>query len=127
MCALAKHWTDVPALGVGVVYWPQLDPLLTGATGLVDVLEIEPQAFWYEQRGPGGPLRCDSRIIDRLQSLPQHKIVHSVGCPIGGSLPPVGYSPIQSSLSFFQCLTAVVYSLPMKGLSRWRCDAEVGV
>lgn len=73
---------------LGVVYWPELEPLLAEGCGLVDIIEIEPQAFWYEQFEAGGALRVDERLIDRLQELPQEKLVHSVGCPVGGSTPP---------------------------------------
>jgi len=35
-------------LGVGVIYWPQLAPLLEGCGELVEVLKIESRFLWLE-------------------------------------------------------------------------------
>jgi hypothetical protein len=37
-------------LGVGLVYWPELDPLFGPEGPALSVLELEPQAFWEKPR-----------------------------------------------------------------------------
>lgn len=78
----------LPELGVGLVYWPELEPLLK-QEGLVNVIEVEPQALWYELDRPTVPYLADPEVLQRLQSLPHPKLIHSVGIPIGGSRSPV--------------------------------------
>lgn len=60
---------------VGLVYAAGLDGVV--ASGLVDLLEIEPEMYWYE-RG----------VLDRLRAIPLPKIVHGVGDAIGGTVVP---------------------------------------
>ncbi len=72
-------------MGVGITYWPSLAPLLEDES-LVDCLEVEPQFYWRELGGHGGPLRA-SEELEKLRQRPQVKLIHSVGCPVGGSLP----------------------------------------
>jgi uncharacterized protein len=76
------------ALGVGIVYIPGIEPLLQHGTELVGVLEIEPQTIWFETLAIDEPYRPDSGALERLKMLPQAKIVHGVGFPVGGSRPP---------------------------------------
>lgn len=71
-------------LGVGLVYWPALFPFLEQHGHLVDVIEIEPQFYWREVGGRGGHLR-QAADFGRLRDLPHPKLLHSVGCPVGGS------------------------------------------
>jgi uncharacterized protein (UPF0276 family) len=72
-------------LGVGFVYWPELEPLVKEA-GAADVLEIEPQAFW-EKVSQQGCMRYRPNwpLLRALAAHPQHKLVHSVGNPVGGA------------------------------------------
>jgi uncharacterized protein len=78
---------NLPELGVGLTWFAGLEPVLHVNSALIDVLEIEPQALW--RRDPNG----DGLVVDqtslaalRERSLP--KLVHSVGVPVGGTLPP---------------------------------------
>jgi uncharacterized protein (UPF0276 family) len=73
------------ALGIGVVYSPKLAGVLD--LDLVDVLEVEPQAFWQTTGDPGAPLRIDKDLFSDLRAMPQHKLVHSVSLPVGNSRP----------------------------------------
>ncbi|AQZ63406.1 Uncharacterized protein conserved in bacteria, NMA0228-like [[Actinomadura] parvosata subsp. kistnae] len=73
---------ELPELGVGLVYWPEHDGLLD----LVDVVEVEPQVFWFPARAPGGPYELDARAFQRLARIPKPKLVHGVGCPVGGTV-----------------------------------------
>jgi uncharacterized protein (UPF0276 family) len=72
-------------LGVGVVWWPPLDALCHHREGLVDVIEAEPEAYWvpsYNGRG------FRSFLPGALEHLPQPKLLHGVGAPLGGTAPP---------------------------------------
>jgi uncharacterized protein len=75
-----------PALGVGLIYTPALLPLLEAHPDLVDVLEIEPQTTWIETPDPERPYLVREHVLKHLAELPGHKLVHSVGTPVGGSV-----------------------------------------
>lgn len=74
----------IPELGVGLVYWPRLEPLLDS----VDLMEIEPQSYWHRTEDPETPYRVDESSLRMLGAVPLPKIVHGVGFPVGGSEPP---------------------------------------
>lgn len=81
-------------LGVGLVYLKELDELFREGNPHLSVLELEPQTLW-EKAYPAGITGGVSYIpnaaaIARVAALPQHKLVHSVGFPIGGSVPHPG-------------------------------------
>ena len=78
----------LPVLGVGVIYTPALEPLLAAEADLISVVEVEPETLWTSTADPAEPYRPDRSALDRLRALPQPKLVHGVGFPIGGSRPP---------------------------------------
>ena len=53
---------------------------------LFDVLEFEPQTAWVELPGAPTTYRPDERVLDRLAADSRHKLVHSIGTPIGGTV-----------------------------------------
>jgi uncharacterized protein (UPF0276 family) len=69
-------------LGVGVVWWPSLDALCRDREGLVDVIEVEPEAYWVPTSG-GRKFR--SFLPGALEHLLQPKLLHGVGAPLGGT------------------------------------------
>lgn len=74
---------------VGLIYAPGLEPLFR-RPGLVDVLEIEPEQYWYERDGEVDVHRTAwSRVVD----LPLPKLVHGVGTAVGGTVQP-GHRPL---------------------------------
>jgi uncharacterized protein (UPF0276 family) len=73
-------------LGVGVVWWPELNPLCEPSEGLVDVVEAEPEAFWRPW-GAG----FHSKLPDALAHLTQPKLLHGVGAPLGGTCGPPAF------------------------------------
>src|SRR3546814_256555 len=75
----------LPESGVGIVYFPALEPLLDAGKGLIDVIEVEPQPLWLKDSGGGCP-RLDERAFDRLLARPQRKLVHGVGIPLAGTV-----------------------------------------
>lgn len=78
----------LPDLGVGIVYWPAIAHLVEAVGEAVDVLEVEPQPFWFAPATAGQPYQVDRRALEHLQRLPQPKLVHGVGFPIGGPAAP---------------------------------------
>ncbi|MBK8099097.1 MAG: DUF692 family protein [Planctomycetes bacterium] len=71
----------LPELGIGIVWWPGLESI-TAEPGLIDVVEIEPQAFFLETH-PRGRVLCPEAVVDELRGLPHRKLLHGVGTPIG--------------------------------------------
>ncbi len=74
------------AHGVGVIWWPELDPLCRPGEGLVHVIEAEPETFWVPREDAPG--RFTSPLSQSLRHLPQPKLLHGVGAPFGGSVRP---------------------------------------
>ena len=74
-------------LGVGLVYWAALDPLFgTGGPDL-GVLELEPQTLWEKVCDNGvWQYRSNEALLDRVAELPQAKLLHGVGHPVGGTV-----------------------------------------
>ena len=82
------HGYDMHAREVGIVYVPSLEPLLAHP-GLIDVVEIEPQAFWLEGDGDGpGRYTLYEEGWRRVRALQVPKLLHGVAFPIGGARPP---------------------------------------
>lgn len=78
----------LPILGVGVIYSPALKPLLEAEPDLACVLEVEPETLWTFTGDPAAPYRPAAAALAGLLELPQPKLVHGVGFPVGGSRPP---------------------------------------
>ena len=76
----------LPELGVGVTWFSGMEPLLHANAGLIDVLEIEPQTLLRRQ--PHSKIVVDSAAIEAVRQQPHAKLVHSVGLPVGGTVPP---------------------------------------
>lgn len=83
-------------LGVGLVFSPQLLPLLGSGSEAASVLEIEPQTLWQLSRAnPRRPYWLNRERLAELVALPQAKLIHSVGLPVGGARP---HEPAQLEL-----------------------------
>jgi uncharacterized protein len=105
-------------LGVGVVYTPRIARVLD--FGLIDVLEIEPQAFWQATGDPDDPIRIDLDLFSQLSALPQQKLVHSVTLPIGNSQP---HHPRELE-GLAQSIVALGAPYASEHLSFNRCDVR---
>jgi len=79
---------ETDGLGVGLVYWPGLEPLLEAGGPSLTSLEIEVEAFWLADPDPRSPPRLDPRAVQRIAALPQAKVIHGIGGPVGGSRGP---------------------------------------
>lgn len=78
----------LPELGVGVIYTPTLQSFLESEPDLVSVVELEPETLWRFTGDPAEPYRPDWDALELVRGLPQAKLVHGVGFPVGGSRPP---------------------------------------
>ena len=78
---------NLPELGVGVNWFPGLEPVLKANEGLIDVLEVEPQSFWRREKDATG-LLLDRASLEGLRLHKVPKLVHSVALPIGGTVAP---------------------------------------
>ena len=79
----------LPELGVGIVYSSALEPLFADHPEIADVLEIEPQTTWLERPDRPGEILVRPEVDDHLAGLPFPKLVHSIGTPVGGSIPGI--------------------------------------
>jgi uncharacterized protein (UPF0276 family) len=82
-------------LGVGIVYWPALAPVLR-SRDLCAVVELEPQSLWEKVAGPHGyRYRLNEPLLDEIAQLPHPKLMHGVGQPVAGTTDdPVAYLPL---------------------------------
>jgi uncharacterized protein (UPF0276 family) len=80
---------NLPELGVGLTWFSGLEPVLQANAGLVDVLEIEPQTF-CRRKPNGNTLIVDQPSLNILRQRQLPKLIHSVGFPVGGTVPPQG-------------------------------------
>jgi uncharacterized protein (UPF0276 family) len=78
----------VPELGIGLTYHPVLDRVLENHAGLIQVLEIEPQTHWVQPDPTVVSYAIDEPALRKIKSYPFHKLMHSIGFPVGGSRAP---------------------------------------
>lgn len=116
---------DLPDLGVGIVYFPALEPLLKAGSDVIDVLEIEPQHYWIKQPGAtknsADQYHLDERAFERIAQWPQQKLVHGVGIPVGGSL-SLNYSQLKPFVESIQRINPAWFSEHLAFLRA--CDAK---
>jgi uncharacterized protein (UPF0276 family) len=90
-------------VGVGLVYWPGLHPLVVD--GLVDVIEVEPQAYWQRNLRPHAePYKVNISAIETIASFGLPTLIHGVAFPVGGSVPPEqsSFAPLDRCLQLLQ-------------------------
>jgi uncharacterized protein (UPF0276 family) len=76
------------ALGVGMIYTPQLDGVIEAAADLIDLVEVEPQTLWRRAEGAAERYTVDRVQLARVQSLACRKVLHGVGFPVASVRPP---------------------------------------
>lgn len=75
-------------LGVGLIFVKELLPLLQAGDEAVSVIEVEPQTLWRLSRANGRDEYAPNYdLYQALAELPQPKLLHSVGVPVGSSRP----------------------------------------
>jgi uncharacterized protein (UPF0276 family) len=85
----ANPGPGLPELGIGVVYSAGLEPLFDQFPEEIDVIEIEPQTMWLENPSKPEEILVKPELDDHIASLPFRKLVHSIGTPVGGSVPGI--------------------------------------
>jgi len=75
----------LPQLGVGIIYSPAIVNI-NFPKGLLDTIEIEPQTLCI--RNSKDQLKIPTEVFEGINKLPYHKLVHSIGAPVAGSLLP---------------------------------------
>ena len=81
---------------MGIIYSPEIEPLVQSHGDLIQVLEVEPQTLWMQISAEGeARYKTPDGLVNHLADLPGRKLIHSVGGPVGGSLPP---APVQLDL-----------------------------
>lgn len=73
---------DLPELGVGVMWFAGLDPLVQASDELIDFYEVEPATFSF---GPGTPTTSDGPLAG-LVARGRPVVAHGVSCPVGGTV-----------------------------------------
>ncbi|MEA3039553.1 MAG: uncharacterized protein QOE79_2066 [Sphingomonadales bacterium] len=79
-----------PRLGPGAVYFEAFDGLFHRHPDLIRIAEIEPSGGWIKAPGDDGAVRSNPAALQRAAELPQPKLVHGVGWPVGGTVSPDG-------------------------------------
>jgi uncharacterized protein len=79
---------SIPELGVGLIYFSGMESAVQSLSGYIDTIEIEPQTSWFKESLESDVFTYDRDFTAFLNSLPQPKIFHGVGFPIGGTILP---------------------------------------
>jgi uncharacterized protein (UPF0276 family) len=77
----------VPSLGVGIVYTPGVEPALADGTDLAQIVEVEPETLWLPAGDGRAGHRIEPTLEENVRRLPQTKLIHGVGFPVGGTKP----------------------------------------
>ncbi|MEA3009346.1 MAG: uncharacterized protein QOJ91_1038 [Sphingomonadales bacterium] len=77
-----------PGLGPGAVHCEAIHSLFLAHPDLIRVAEIEPSSGWIKAPGPEGAIRSNALTLELVAGLPQAKLVHGIGWPIGGTVCP---------------------------------------
>ena len=78
----------IPELGIGLTYHPALDRVIEHHADLIQVVEIEPQTHWIQPDPFNTHYVIDQSVLQKIKDLPFHKLMHSIGFPVGGSRLP---------------------------------------
>jgi len=80
--------TDINELGIGLMCFPGLEAVVTSLSGYIDVVETEPQTTWFKESPESDSFCFDPHFAHFLADLPQPKIFHGIGFPVGGTFLP---------------------------------------
>lgn len=72
----------------GITYFPGMEACLQSLKPRLQILEVEPQVIWHPGRDESAPFEIDEQALERIKALPYRKLLHGIGFPVGGSLPP---------------------------------------
>lgn len=80
--------SPVDDLGIGFICFPGMETVVQSLSGHIDLVEIEPQTSWFTESPESDSFRFDPQFAAALIDMPQPKIFHGVGFPIGSTLLP---------------------------------------
>lgn len=72
-------------LGVGIVVFPDLLPLLDDIGDLVDLYEVEPQTYWLPSADTTSPWRPDFGAYEEIVGRGRPVLAHGVSAPVGSA------------------------------------------
>jgi len=78
----------LPELGVGFTFFPALENFIRSNINDIDVIEIEPQTFWYNTGRRNEYYKVNQDIVNIIKSFEVKKLIHSVAIPLGGTTMP---------------------------------------
>ncbi len=81
----SANWRDLPELGVGLVYMAGFAPAIAEAADALDFIEVESQQHWLRSTRGRREQRLDYAAFETIRELRKPCLIHSVGCPIGGT------------------------------------------
>jgi uncharacterized protein (UPF0276 family) len=79
---------NIPESGVGIIYFSGFEPIIAANPDLIQVIEIEPQTFWYRLNNGLAAYAYDEASVQYLQDLQKPVLFHGVGYPIAGTITP---------------------------------------
>lgn len=79
---------NIPELGVGIIYFSGFEQTIAANPDLIQVIEIEPQTFWYRLNNGLAAYAYDETSVDYLHRLQKPVLFHGVGYPVAGSITP---------------------------------------
>lgn len=68
-----------------MIYMPGLEDTIVANPDLIDIVEVEPATFFRKRAANSTTFEVSPRVLDWLRALPQPKLVHGVGFPVGGA------------------------------------------
>src|ERR1700754_592365 len=75
-------------LGIGIICFPGMEAVVQSLSGQIDIIEIEPPTSWFMDSPESDAFCFEPAFTAALMALPQRKIFHGVGFPVGGALLP---------------------------------------
>lgn len=115
-------------LGVGLVVFPDLLPLLDDLDDVLDVYEVEPQTYWLPTGGGRERWRFDHATYDAIATRGKPVLAHGVSAPVGGAALP-DPTMVESFARSVELLGAVAASehLATNTIRHQRGSIETGV
>jgi uncharacterized protein len=77
---------EIPELGVGIIYFSGFESILESNLDLIQVVEIEPQTFWYRNKSKLDSYSFDENTVNYLLEVNKPTLFHGVGYPVGGKI-----------------------------------------
>ncbi|MEM1321620.1 MAG: DUF692 family multinuclear iron-containing protein [Bacteroidota bacterium] len=79
--------SNIPELGVGVVYTANFNTTLVKYLDAIDTIEVEPQILWQLSEEEQ-TYQFHQNLLVPLRAYDKPKVFHGVGDPVGGSIRP---------------------------------------